>query len=211
LAIRAGVAPWQAWEWPLIVDGVIVVATVSVVALQGRKGTGYAWGLLIGGAAVSVACNAWQAARMDTEESAWMAGFVATIPPVVLLAATHMTVILTRPDDSPSIPMVGTVRAGVDDRLVSAAQPEGAQSAPDAVVEALGAVPAAGSVSAAPGVVLAESGVGSRTWRVEKAIRLRAEGWTVAEIATRVGVSTGSIRRYLKSAVEASLGREEQE
>jgi len=40
LARRCGIAPDRAWVWPLIVDGVIVVATVSVVAMSGGGWTG---------------------------------------------------------------------------------------------------------------------------------------------------------------------------
>lgn len=32
LAARSGIGAGQAWAWPLIVDGIIVVATVAVVA-----------------------------------------------------------------------------------------------------------------------------------------------------------------------------------
>ena len=35
LAARSGIGDGQAWAWPLIVDGVIVVSTVAVVALAG--------------------------------------------------------------------------------------------------------------------------------------------------------------------------------
>ena len=54
LALRSGIGAGQAWAWPLIVDGVIVVSTVAVVALAGEKAAWYPWTLLIGGAAVSV-------------------------------------------------------------------------------------------------------------------------------------------------------------
>ena len=37
LASRAGTAVGLAWVWPLIVDGVIVIATMSVVALSPRR------------------------------------------------------------------------------------------------------------------------------------------------------------------------------
>ncbi len=33
LARRSGIVATQAWAWPLIVDGIIVVGTVAVVAL----------------------------------------------------------------------------------------------------------------------------------------------------------------------------------
>lgn len=35
LAERSGIEAGQAWMWPVIVDGIIVVATVSVVAMAG--------------------------------------------------------------------------------------------------------------------------------------------------------------------------------
>ncbi|WP_205788951.1 DUF2637 domain-containing protein, partial [Micrococcus luteus] len=58
LAARSGVGGSQAWAWPLIVDGIIVVATVAVVALAGQRSAWYPWALLIGGALVSVTANA---------------------------------------------------------------------------------------------------------------------------------------------------------
>ena len=41
LAARSGVDRGQAWAWPLIVDGIIVVATVAVVALAGQRSAWY--------------------------------------------------------------------------------------------------------------------------------------------------------------------------
>ena len=58
LAARLGIEMSQAWAWPLIVDGIIVAATVAVVALAGQKAAWYPWALLIGGAVVSVTANA---------------------------------------------------------------------------------------------------------------------------------------------------------
>lgn len=58
LAARSGIASGQAWAWPLIVDGIIVVATVSVVALAGQRSAWYPWMLLGGGALISVTANA---------------------------------------------------------------------------------------------------------------------------------------------------------
>ena len=98
LAARSGVGAGQAWAWPLIVDGIIVVATVAVVALAGQKSAWYPWALLIGGAAVSVTANAIHAVvAADADVPGVLAAAVAAVPPVVLLAITHLTVILTRP------------------------------------------------------------------------------------------------------------------
>ena len=58
LAARSGIAPGQAWIWPLLVDGLIVVATVAVVALDGQQAAWYPWLLLMAGTAVSVTANA---------------------------------------------------------------------------------------------------------------------------------------------------------
>ena len=49
LARRSGVDAGQAWAWPLIVDGLIVVATVAVVALDGQRAAWYPWLLLMAG------------------------------------------------------------------------------------------------------------------------------------------------------------------
>ena len=58
LARRSGVDAGQAWAWPLIVDGIIVVATVAVVALASQRSAWYPWLLLAAGALVSVTANA---------------------------------------------------------------------------------------------------------------------------------------------------------
>nr|WP_169747670.1 DUF2637 domain-containing protein [Demequina iriomotensis] len=119
LAARSGVSAAQAWAWPLIVDGIIVVATVSVVALADHRSTWYPWLLLLGGALVSVAANAIHAVvAADSDVPAVLAASVAAVPPVVLLAITHLTVVLTRrfssdatPASSPAIaspPAAGT-------------------------------------------------------------------------------------------------------
>jgi ABC-type uncharacterized transport system permease subunit len=97
LVRRSGVDESQAWAWPLIVDGIIVVATVSVVALAGQRAAWYPWLLLTAGAAVSVAANAIHAVvAADADVPSGLAGSVAAVPPLVLLAITHLTVVLTR-------------------------------------------------------------------------------------------------------------------
>lgn len=97
LAHRSGIAPTQAWAWPLIVDGIIVVGTVAVVALAGRRDAWYPWMLLIAGAAASVAANAIHAVvAADADVPPVLAASVAAVPPLVLLAITHLTVVLTQ-------------------------------------------------------------------------------------------------------------------
>ena len=97
LAIRAGIPSNLAWIWPLIVDGLIVVSTVAIVALagHGRRALAYPWVLLIGGASVSIAANAMHAVlASDRSIPVVISALVASVPPVVLLAVTHLAVIL---------------------------------------------------------------------------------------------------------------------
>ncbi|MBN9178775.1 MAG: DUF2637 domain-containing protein [Microbacterium sp.] len=97
LARRSGVDEGQAWAWPLIVDGLIVVATVAVVALDGQRAAWYPWLLLMAGTAVSVTANALHATvAADADVPALLAACVAAVPPLVLLASTHLTVVLVR-------------------------------------------------------------------------------------------------------------------
>lgn len=104
LAILSGIPAGQAWVWPLIVDGVILEATISVVALRNSAPAArrFAWLLLAAGAGVSVAANVTHAViGSDTRVPALIADVVASVPPLVLLAMTHLTVELTR-NASPS-------------------------------------------------------------------------------------------------------------
>lgn len=104
LAHRSGIGAGQAWAWPLIVDGIIVVATVAVVALAGNRASWYPWALLVGGAVVSVTANAIHAViAADADVPSILAGAVAAVPPVVLLAITHLTVLLARASGSKEV------------------------------------------------------------------------------------------------------------
>ncbi|MDQ0728771.1 helix-turn-helix domain-containing protein [Microbacterium sp. W4I20] len=101
LAARSGIGDGQAWAWPLIVDGVIVVSTVAVVALADARAAWYPWTLLAGAAAVSVTANSLHAVvAADSDVPGFLAAAVAAVPPVVLLAITHLTVLLIRAPES---------------------------------------------------------------------------------------------------------------
>ncbi len=105
LARRSGIDAGQAWAWPLIVDGIIVVSTVAVVALARQRSAWYPWILLAAGALVSVTANAIHAVvAADADVPGVLAASVAAVPPLVLLAITHLTVILTRPASDPATP-----------------------------------------------------------------------------------------------------------
>ena len=132
LAARSGTGAGQAWAWPLIVDGIIVVATGAVVALAGQRSAWYPWALLTGGALVSVTANAIHAVvAADPDVPGILAASVAAVPPVVLLAITHLTVILTRTP-------------------VPASEPETPRRPPVAVLATASADPAPDELAAVP-------------------------------------------------------------
>lgn len=136
LAVRSGIARGQSWIWPLLVDGLIMVATVAVVALDRRRAAWYPWTLLIGGAGVSVTANAAHAIlAADLTVPAMLAAVVAAIPPLVLLAATHLTVVLTRPADHTTehTPTVPVEPPALD--AVETTEPAAAKEAPSELVE----------------------------------------------------------------------------
>ncbi len=125
LATRSGIHPDQAWVWPLIVDGVIVVSTVSVIALvgHGRRVSVYPWALLLTGAFVSVLANVAHAVVIaDGQVPAALAGAVAAVPPATLVASTHLSsVLLNRAERKPR------ARAHSDVVSVERPAPVGAQ------------------------------------------------------------------------------------
>ncbi|KSU67834.1 MULTISPECIES: DUF2637 domain-containing protein [Micrococcaceae] len=98
LAERSGISPRLAWIWPIIIDGMIVAATVAIVALNGfnRKAMIYPWSLLFFGAIVSTAANSTHAIlTVDSIVNGvppLVSALVAAMPPIVLLAITHLTV-----------------------------------------------------------------------------------------------------------------------
>ncbi|OZE96116.1 hypothetical protein CH302_16450 [Rhodococcus sp. 15-2388-1-1a] len=91
LAVRSGVPSGQAWVWPLIVDGLVLVATVAVVALDHHRW--YAWTLLGIGASLSLAGNSLHATYTG-ELPVAVRILVAAVPPLSLLAVTHLTYLL---------------------------------------------------------------------------------------------------------------------
>lgn len=168
LARRSGIEAGQAWAWPLIVDGIIVVATVAVVALAGHRQAWYPWVLLAAGAVVSVTANAIHAVvAADADVPPVLAASVAAVPPLVLLAITHLTVILTRPVPAPA-------------------------SDPSAELPTAADVPAGQAVL--PSVSTAAVSPGSGR---EAAVLLReAEEWSNKQIARHLGVHPSTVGRW---------------
>lgn len=138
LAERSGIPVGQAWIWPLLVDGLIVVATIAVVALDGHRTAWYPWSLLIAGALVSVTANAAHALiAAIVSVPGLLAATVASVPPLVLLASTHLTVILirsTKPTDSHE-PPAGIPEMELSHRLVPGGQSRALTAEPTAEPE----------------------------------------------------------------------------
>lgn len=126
LAVRAGINPEIGWMWPLIVDGMIVAATVAIVALAGREGKEqfYPWLLLFFGAVVSTAANSIHAIlavkASNGNVPVAVSALVAAMPPVVLLAITHLTVLLVQYARN-SAEMEAALAAAEQERVASAA------------------------------------------------------------------------------------------
>lgn len=182
LAVMAGILPGQAWIWPLIVDGVILQATISIVALGSApaRARRFAWLLLAAGAGVSVAANVTHAVVTSPSElPSVVAAVIASVPPLVLLAMTHLTVELTRhPTTQPP---------SHEEDLSSTSTPEIVLSPQ---------FPELQLALEAPEVKrpVRESGGGSSRLL---AARLADEGLSRREIAEKVGVHPTTVGRWL--------------
>lgn len=182
LAIMAGIPAGQAWVWPLIVDGVILEATISVVALRNQAPAArrYAWLLLASGAGVSVAANITHAiVAADARVPGVIAALVASVPPLVLLAMTHLTVELTR------------------------------NAAPTHTVDMPPPRPDEPSTAKQPRTRTAnarsERSRGDQEARAQAA-RLAADGVSQRQIATQLGVHPTTIGRWLAAPDEDTEG-----
>jgi hypothetical protein len=214
LAMRAGIAESQAWAWPLIVDGIIVVATVSVVALRDRKGHRYSWLLLVAGALVSVTANAIQAAMpAGVALAPSLAAAVSAVPPIVLLLITHLTVVLARHEDqpkteppAPALPLL-PVTPLAPAVVAVPAQPELAAEAAGADLSEADfrelmqmGKDRRQAAEPEPAGEVGDAGEMPRTLRVEEAIRLKEEGLSNRVIGKRFGVDPTTIGRWLREA-----------
>ena len=194
LAARSGVGAGQAWAWPLIVDGIIVVATVAVVALAGQKTAWYPWALLMGGAAVSVTANAIHAVvAADADVPGVLAASVAAVPPVVLLAITHLTVILTRPAPDTAGPEVAASDPTASNHAVldapSLSQPR-----------ELTAPRTASEPAHRAGRTVPDTPAAAALNRRDRAAELRDGGWSNKRIARELGVHPSTIGRWFTAA-----------
>jgi hypothetical protein len=85
LALTQGAPAALAWMWPLVVDGFIIIASLSVVrAVADSRHAAYPWLLVLTFSAISVTFNIVHAAPTA------VARFVAAIPPTALVLSFEL-------------------------------------------------------------------------------------------------------------------------
>lgn len=84
LALASGIRPGLAWIWPLVVDGFIVVASLSVLAANRARSAAYPWALVGTFSALSIGFNIAHAPDALTAQA------VAAIPPLALMLAFEL-------------------------------------------------------------------------------------------------------------------------
>lgn len=197
LAVRVGMPADLGWIWPLLIDGLIVEATLAVVSLArcGSRSVWYAWFLLSAGAVVSVGSNG---AHAVVTGHGLAGAAAASVPPVVLLATTHLTVLLmAAPDASqaraaaPAAETTG-VRPGSSDGSGDRTPPHDATETPTGAGAEKPDVTTAAASEAPPEPV---DELSLEDWVNQQ----EAAGATVtgAMVAERLGVSASTGRRRL--------------
>lgn len=142
LAVACGVQPGLSWMFPLIIDAPVLAFTWATWVFKTRGlGQAYPWAMLLVFSAVSLVGNALHAHPAETNGLLlpdWGASLLMTMPPVALLATSHMIVRAA----SRSFDMDGPEPAAEVVETTPVAPPEvprdtdGPVSAPDAPVEA---------------------------------------------------------------------------
>ncbi|NKW34284.1 DUF2637 domain-containing protein [Rhodococcus hoagii] len=202
LAGRAGYGPVMAHVWPLVVDGLAVVATAAVMRLRASRV--YAWSLLAAATAVSIVAGAAAHLLPAGPLPGWAGAAVAVVPPLCLLVAPHLAVQLRRDaadathTPTAEAPAVETAAPAADEpadatvresRIVAADQERRTSTQPEPVRDALFDVPA---TAEAPAPM-------TRDEMKAEALRLLATtNMSQRAVAARVGTSEASVRRWRK-------------
>ncbi|MFI5540300.1 DUF2637 domain-containing protein [Nocardia sp. NPDC051900] len=104
LAVLAHIPARDAWLFPLIVDGTILLATFGVLVLANAPERRFFVTVLVIGSVVSVAGNSLHAVAAGRELPWWASALVAAIAPISLLADTHGLALLIRAAQRDSAP-----------------------------------------------------------------------------------------------------------
>lgn len=112
LAVAAGISPQLGWIWAVLVDGFILIATISVFALRKRSRGALAWAFFILGlfVAISIVGNGLHPILRADELNLsgtpeleggglpfWAATLVTAVPPVALFLAIHLITVMITP------------------------------------------------------------------------------------------------------------------
>lgn len=197
LAARFGVPAGQAWAFPLVVDGLVVVSTVAAAATHRHRW--YAWALLVVGTVVSVTGNGIHAWHLTASS---IGVGIAVIPPLVTLAAIHLTIMLAQQGrDAAAGDSVNRGDSGFEHESESKLLAEAEQVprpitrlhvAPLATERDSGAEQATLDLDVAPPTAAVD------TLR-DEALRLVAGGLSVRAVGERLGVSKDRVHRWVKA------------
>jgi hypothetical protein len=191
LASRAGLGDWQSAVWPLVVDGLIVAATRTVVTFEDGPARRYAWLLLWCAVAVSIAGNAAHLLLPPGPVHPAVATVVAVVPPVAALALTHLAIVRARARADAQVPEGDNFR------------PENIITEPSEVGDAP-VTPASPQLAVVPEVAVPEPTEGDDApgdALRRRARQLRDEGWSNYAIADEIGKSEATVRRWLAASV----------
>lgn len=201
LAVMVGLPERLAWVWPLLVDGLIVEATMAVVVLAAaaRRARLYAWMLLVGGAVVSLLGNAAHALLAGGGAAG---AAVASVPPLILVFSTHLTVVLARERDAvEDVPL-----SEVPDVEGSVEVVDDGPGMPATTVEAVPVVTAIEDDEVSPVVSTdGAGGLGDQDRELLVAARrlgMRRTEITAKSLAVVLGVSESTGRRRLRRLSE---------
>lgn len=142
LAVACGVQPGLSWMFPLIIDAPVLAFTWATWVFKTRGlGQAYPWAMLLVFSAVSLVGNALHAHPVETNGLLlpdWGASLLMTMPPVALLATSHMIVrAASRSFDmdgpEPAAGVVPDVPRDMDDPAPAPKAPVEAEPAAEAV------------------------------------------------------------------------------
>lgn len=152
LAVACGVQPGLSWMFPLIIDAPVLAFTWATWVFKTRGlGQAYPWAMLLVFSAVSLVGNALHAHPVETNGLLlpdWGASLLMTMPPVALLATSHMIVraasrSFDMDEPEPAAEAVPDVPRDMDDPETVSAAPAEAGPEPEPVAEAVETTPVA--------------------------------------------------------------------